>query len=250
MVLQVIDHGLLLGQGRVDMLRVDPHLASVTPPDLSLERFERTAESPQKGGLALAIIANNTNPPAMLHFDLNIACHFEGRITDREPVGAKGRSLAGGKLRKTTSYARFVPRNVDHMQPLKLFRLAPRLAGRIGVGAVFVDEDLELFPFGRGCHVDPLVMFAPLRQVFQIDVDITGKHRQLPAAQLERMGAAALQEGPVVGNDQTATAKILEKVLQQHLGPQIEKVGRFIQNQHIRIMQQQRGQFHPGLPPT
>ena len=41
---------------------------------------------------------------------------------------------------------------------------------------------------------------------------------------------------------------ISEKMLEQNLRSQIEKVGRLVENQQIRIMEQQRRQLGPCLP--
>jgi hypothetical protein len=44
--------------------------------------------------------------------------------------------------------------------------------------------------------------------------------------------------------------EIPEKVFQQNLRPQVEKVGRFVQHQQIGILEQQCRQLDPGLPAT
>ena len=42
--------------------------------------------------------------------------------------------------------------------------------------------------------------------------------------------------------------KVLQEVFEQHLRPQVEKVGRFVEDQQVRIVQQQGGQLGPRLP--
>ena len=58
----------------------------------------------------------------------------------------------------------------------------------------------------------------------------------------------SLQKLAVVRDDQAAGPKLAEKPFQQHLRAQIEKVGRLVENQQVRIVQQQRGQLGARLP--
>ena len=84
--------------------------------------------------------------------------------------------------------------------------------------------------------------------IFQKGFDRAGKHRQPAAGQVERVGAGGRQEGPIVRDDQAGLLEIAEKMLEQNLRAQIEKVGRLVEQQQIGIVQQQCRQFHPGLP--
>ena len=49
-------------------------------------------------------------------------------------------------------------------------------------------------------------------------------------------------------DDQTGFLVVAEEVLEQNLSTQVEEVCRFVQQQQIRIMQQQCRQFHTSLP--
>ena len=51
-------------------------------------------------------------------------------------------------------------------------------------------------------------------------------------------------------DDQASLLVVPQEVFEQNLGTQVEEVGRFVQQQQVRIMQQQRGQLHAGLPST
>ena len=50
--------------------------------------------------------------------------------------------------------------------------------------------------------------------------------------------------------DQRGLVEIPQEVLQQNLGSQIEKVGRLVEHQQVRIVQQERRQLDTGLPTT
>ncbi len=91
-------------------------------------------------------------------------------------------------------------------------------------------------------------MLALFALVFQERIDLAGEHRQLAARQVERVGAGRAQEGPIVRHDQAGLLIMPQKVFQQNLRAKIEKVRRFVQQQQVRLVQQQRRQLHPRLP--
>ena len=84
--------------------------------------------------------------------------------------------------------------------------------------------------------------------VFQEGVDLAGEGGELAARQVHRVGAGRAKEGPVVRDDQTAGPVALEEVLQEDLRAQVEEVRRFVEQQQVRLVQQQRSQFHARLP--
>ena len=47
---------------------------------------------------------------------------------------------------------------------------------------------------------------------------------------------------------EAAAVEVLQKLLEQHLRPQVEEVGRLVEDQHVRVVQQQGGQLGPRLP--
>src|SRR5207247_1074293 len=52
----------------------------------------------------------------------------------------------------------------------------------------------------------------------------------------------------IVGDDQARGPMALQKVLQEYLRPQVEKVRRLVEQQEIRLVQQQGRQLDAGLP--
>ena len=62
------------------------------------------------------------------------------------------------------------------------------------------------------------------------------------------MIASRAEKRPVVGDDQTRRPVILQEVFQQNLGAQVEKVRRFVEQQKVRLVQQQGCQLHTRLP--
>ncbi|MCY1405549.1 hypothetical protein D9M71_207890 [compost metagenome] len=62
------------------------------------------------------------------------------------------------------------------------------------------------------------------------------------------MGADAVQEVAVVGNDDHGGVTRREHAFQPADGVDVQVVGRFVQQQHVRIGEQRLGQQHPQLP--
>ena len=143
---------------------------------------------------------------------------------------------------------RFGAVDVNQVEPFELLGLALGLAGGGGVGAILGDEGFELPPLGERRGVDALVVRAPLFDIRQIGLDVAGIHRELAAGELERVRAGLLEKLAVVRNDQEAAVEIAQKPLEQHLRAQVEEVRRLVENQQIRIVQQQRGELGARLP--
>jgi hypothetical protein len=84
--------------------------------------------------------------------------------------------------------------------------------------------------------------------VRQISVDVAGKHCELAARELKRVCTRSFEELAVVRDNQAAGAKLAQESFEEHLRAQIEEVGRFVQDQQIGIVQQQRRKLGAGLP--
>ena len=82
----------------------------------------------------------------------------------------------------------------------------------------------------------------------QVRVDVAGEHRELAARQLERVRAGALEERAIVRDDQAAAVEAAQEMLEQHLRAQVEEVRRLVEDQQVRVVQQQGGQLDARLP--
>ncbi len=49
-------------------------------------------------------------------------------------------------------------------------------------------------------------------------------------------------------DDEAAGVEVLQEMFEQHLRAQVEEVGRLVEDQHVRIVQQQGGELGPRLP--
>ena len=184
----------------------------------------------------------------MFDFQIDAAGDFALRITDRKIAAVQSRSFARLDDRCADVGGRLVAVNLFDLQALELLGFRPGPGGRAGPGFVLVDEFFQLPPLGQDRGVRALVVVAAFDLVFEKGVDPAGKHRQFAARQIERVRAGGPQKGPIVRYDQATFGKVPQEVLEEDLRPQIEKVGRFVEQQQIRLVEQQGRQFHPGLP--
>ena len=98
-----------------------------------------------------------------------------------------------------------------------------------------------------GC-VRPLLVLALLALEFQKGIDLAGKHRQLAARQVERVVAGGAEKRPVVRDDQAGRPVASQEMLEQNLRAQVEEVRRLVEQQQVRLVQQQGRQLDARLP--
>ena len=91
-------------------------------------------------------------------------------------------------------------------------------------------------------------MLATLVDVGEERIDVAGVELQLAARELERVRAGSLEERAIVRHDEDAALEAAQKFFEQQLRAQVEEVRRFVEDQQVRIVQQQRGELHAGLP--
>ena len=112
------------------------------------------------------------------------------------------------------------------------------MARRVGIRAILVDERFELLALAQRGGVDAEIMLAAFGEILQIGIHIAGKHRELSPRKFERVRAGSFQERPIVRHHQTTGRKVAQKLLEQHLGAQVEEVRRLVEDQQVRIVQQ------------
>ena len=161
---------------------------------------------------------------------------------------AQGRTLPHFEIGKAKLDGRFGAVDVNQVEPFELLGLALGLAGGGGVGAILGDEGFELPPLGERRGVDALVVRASLFDVGEIGLDGARVHRELAAGDFERVIAGLLEKLAVVRNDQEAAVEVAEKPFEQHLRAQVEEVRRLVEDQQVRIVEQQGGEFGARLP--
>ena len=192
--------------------------------------------------------ADDCRPPGVIDLQVNLGGDCPLGIADCQAAAAECRSLPRLDEGRADAGRRLVGVDLHGFQFFELLAFAAGAGGRAGPGLVLGDELLQVTPLGQHGRIAPFVVLAALLLVFEEVVDLAGKHGQLAARQVERVAASGPQKGPVVRDDQAGLLVVAEKVLQQNLGPQIEKVGGLVEQQQIRLVQQKRGQLDARLP--
>ncbi len=249
-VFQIVEDRLRLGQTGVDVLGIDADLTAIAPARFAGQRLERIDDRAQKRRLSLSIVSDDRRARAMFDFDVDAPGNLPLGIADRQVAAAQRRPLARLDHRRPNVGRWFVGVDIDELQLFELFAFRPGARGGARPGFVLVDEFLELLAFGQDGGIRPLFVLAALLLIFQKGFDRAREHRQASARQIERVSAGGREESSIVRDDQTGLLEVAQKMLEQNLRPQVEKVGRFVQQQQIRVVQQQGRQFHPGLPAT
>ena len=201
---EVLEDRLLLGQAGVDVLGVDADLAAVAPADLAGERLERIDDRPQERRLALAVVADDRRPRAVVDLQLDVRGDLPFRVADRQVAAAQGDALARLDPRRADAGGRLVAGDLVQFQLLELLALRLGQLGGGGPGLVAGDEVFEVPPLGQDRLVGPLVVLAAFALELQVRVDLAGERRQLAARQVERVVAGGAEERPVVRDDQAA----------------------------------------------
>ena len=84
--------------------------------------------------------------------------------------------------------------------------------------------------------------------ILEKGIDLARENRQLAAGEVEGAIAGGPEKGPVMRHDQAALAVVTEKVFEQDLRPQVEDVGRFVEQQQRGLVEEQGGELDAGLP--
>ena len=185
---------------------------------------------------------------AVFDFQVDVGGDFALGIADRQIAAAHRGAFARFDQRGADVGGRLVAGDFGDLQSFELFALRAGPRRRAGAGLVLGDELFQVPALGQDGGVRALVMLAALALILQKGIDLAGKHRQLAARQIERVVAGRGEEGPIVRDDQAGFSITAEKVFQQDLRAQVEKVRRFVEQQQVRLVQQQGRQLHARLP--
>ena len=247
-LLKIVQNGLVLRQAGVDVLGVDADLAAVAPADFPGQRLEGVHHRPEERRFALAVVADDGRPRAVIDLQLDVGGDLPLGVADRQIAAAQGRALARLDPRRADPGRRLVAGDLRQFQAFELLALRFRQRRGAGAGLVPGDEVFQVPPLGEDGLVRAFLVLAFLALEFQIGIDLAGKGRQFAPGQVERVVAGGAEKRPIVGDDQTRRPMALQEVFQENLGAQVEEVRRLVEQQEVRLVQQQRRQLHARLP--
>ena len=184
----------------------------------------------------------------MHDLDVDRLRHLPIGITDAQSPAPHGRPLPRRHLGAADGSGRRIGSNLLHLEFLELLALRLRAGGGGGSRLVAGDKIFQLLPLREHSGVGPYEMLPLVSLVVEESVNLPSKNRQLAAGEIERAIAGGTEEGPVVRHDQAALAVVAEKVLEQDLRPQVEEVGRLVEQEQRGLMEEQGGEFDACLP--
>ena len=124
---------------------------------------------------------------------------------------------------------------------LRLLRL-----GRLGAEAL--DEAFQLGDAPLLVVRAPSEQLALLRGLLYVAVEVAREKRQPARPQLGDVRGEPVEEPAVVADEDQAAGEALQEALEPNHGLEVEVVGRLVEQEHIRLLQQQAREDHPHLP--
>jgi hypothetical protein len=146
-------------------------------------------------------------------------------IADREVDAANRRPLPRLDDRSANAGGGQIDFDLGRLQAIKLLLLRARLARRVGVRPILVDEALQLLLLRLDGRIHAQIVLDAFLLEFEKGIDLAGIHRQLAARDVERVRTRRFQKRPVVRHDQARFFEPAQKVFEQNLRSQVEEVG-------------------------
>ncbi|MDT4823587.1 hypothetical protein FQZ97_568170 [compost metagenome] len=225
------------------------HVRAVGPLNVTRGGRHFADQGAQQGGLADAVGADDGDALAGFHLHAEV-------LEQRTAVVAVAHLLQRHRLAVQLLVLLEADERADAAGRLDLFQLdlvdlpgaAGGLLGLGGVGREAADELLQFGDLRLLLGVVRQQAFAGLFGGGHVLVVVAREQAQLAVVQVGHVGADAVQEVAVVGNDDHGGVTRREHAFQPADGVDVQVVGRFVQQQHVRIGEQRLGQQHPQLP--
>ena len=202
----------------------------------------------QQRGFTDAVLTNDGNALADFHHQVDIAeqvilvalaqfFHHQG-VTEQFFLLLKTdkRVLAAGWL------------DLGQLNLVNLFGPRRGLARFRGIGREAADKRLQLGNLSLLAGVIGLQALTGGGGGGHVLVVVAGHHLQLAVVQVGHVGADAVQEVAVVGDDDHGAVALLQHTLKPADGIDIQVVGRLVQQHDIRVGKQHLSQQYPKLP--
>ena len=240
------------GVHRLDLVLVEPaDLHLLVAVQFPLRHVQGAGDHLGEGRLARAVDAQQADPVVQIHPQVQVPQdRLAGLIADIGPLQPdQGRGQRARRRGQGEGGDPFLDGGGDRLHLLQPLHARLGLSGLGGLGLEPIHEGLKVGAFGvllgLGRQLQP-GLFRP--GLFE-GVVVAGVEGQGVVREVQNMGADLVQHFPVVGDDQGRVRVFLQPRLQPQGAFQIEVVGRFVQQQHVRFGEQGGGQGH-AHPPT
>ena len=119
-VFQIVEHRLLSRQAGVDVLGIDADLAAVAPADFAGQRLQRIDDGAQERRLALAVVADDRRPPAVIDFQVDIVRRLRARDSQSSsPRQRRAGPFRGSTMRRADVGRRLVAGDLDQFPAVR-----------------------------------------------------------------------------------------------------------------------------------
>ena len=218
-------------------------------PGFAADRLQFACDHAHERRLAFAVAPDEGDLLPALDFHLRMAENDFLRIADGQ-VAALENDVAGARRRREFHRQAGIVRLVD-LDPVQLLQRLDAGLDLIGLGRLVaegLDEFLRLLDHPLLVLVSGDLLLDTLRaqlQVFGIRdlvvVDMAQHHFHGPVRD-------RVQEAAVVADEQQRAATRLEVLLQPFDGLDVQVVGRLVEQQHVRLPEQDLGQLDAHVP--
>ena len=170
-------------------------------------------------------------------------------IADRQVAAAQGRALARLDARGADAGGRLVAGDLRQFQAFELLALRLRQRGGAGAGLVLGDELFQVPPLGE----DRLRSSVPRARAARAGYSrkastLPGNIVSLPRDRSSVWLQVAPRNARSCETIRHAASIVSQEVLQQDLRAQVEEVRRLVEQQQVRLVQQQGRQLDARLP--
>ena len=252
---QVIDHGVhqaALRVVKVDDLGQIADLHRGAQAQLALVGALLPHKNLNEGGLARAVVPQQGDALAPGHLQIHVikqGAAAEGlfQVLDGQHLVPPELPLPKADLHLP---GLFGPVGHPHALDALFHGLGPfeRLVhAGIGPGAQLLGGLLQLLDLGLLLLILALALFKAALLLHGVKAVVSGVKFRLAPLDLNDPVHHLVQEVAVVGHGEHGAFELLQILLQPLGGPQVQVVGGLVQQQDVRVLQNQAAQVHPGL---
>ena len=243
------EYGLVLVEDIFLILGVVADLDVVPKAGFAADRVQLTVDHAHQRGLALAVAADQRHLLAALDLDVGMAEDDLLRVADGQVRGLVDDVAGARRGREFDRQAGVVGLvDLDAVEFLQRLDAGLDLVGLRGFVAEGVDEFFRLLDHPLLVLVGRDLLLDALRAKFKVlgirdfvVVDMAEHH-------LDGAGRDRVEEAAVVADEQQGAAAGLEVVFQPLDGLDVEVVGGLVEQQHVRLAEQDLGQLDAHVP--